>query len=67
MCILAHAVAACDSIRASFSLDFDRVHFCDPFVLRGSSTDPSTSGTFFVFCVSHCLETLLTLSFVSAE
>ena len=53
MCILAHAGTACDSIRASFSLDFDRGHFCDPFALSLSSTDPSSSGTFFVFwCVT---------------
>ena len=66
VCVLAHAGTACDSIRASFSLDFDRVQFCDPFALRGSSTDPSVSGTCCVFwCITRL--PLLTFIFVSAE
>lgn len=37
-------------------LDFDRVQFCDPFALRGSSTDPSVSELAVYFGASHvCL------------
>lgn len=65
MHILAHAVTACDSSRTPFSLDLDRVHFCDPFSLSDSPIDPSSSRTLF-FGASHCLEPLLTLISVSA-
>ena len=67
MCILAHAGTACDSIRASFSLDFDRVRFCDPFALRLHPLMLLPLELSLFFGVSHCLEALLTLIFVSAE
>ena len=65
--VLAHAGTACDSIRASFSLDFDRVRFCDPFALRLHPLMLLPLELSLFFGVSHCFEPLLMLVFLSAE
>ena len=65
--IFSHAVTTCDSRRAPFSLDFDRVHFGDLFSPSDSSIDPFFFRALRLFFgLSQCLGPLLTLISVSA-